>query len=210
MCYICILFDKWIIWETILCPRSYTYHWHFLYGMKCSLKMIYIQWNDSFAGNSEENWKESWQTHRSLLPPPQARPEPSAFPRKPPQGSCLVTAFSCLNAGAEKYSIPVILLFSEHPVNRIIWYVAFWSGFSHLAQCNWDSLTQLHLSIAGHFLLLRSIPLYKVSTSIHWLKDSWTDKHDFSYLNDSPSYRYTKPYAKSSVLLEFLVPPHYK
>ena len=49
----------------------------------------------------------------------------------------------------------------------------------------------------------------KTSSSIHWLKDSWADKHDFSYLNDIPSYRYTKPYAKSS-LLEFVVPPCYK
>lgn len=73
--------------------------------------------------------------------------------------------------------------------------------------------TLLHLSIVSYFLLLSSIPLYrytKVSLSIHQMKDIWAGKHNFSYLNNIPSYRYTKTYAKSSLLVECLVPPHYK
>ena len=47
----------------------------------------------------------------------------------------------------------------------------------------------------------------QITSSIHQLKDICVGKCDFSYLNDTPTYRYTKPYAQSSLVLKFLVPP---
>ena len=78
--------------------------WH-----EYSLKMIYIQWNDSFACNSEKIGRRVDKHRDSCYHHHSQDPEQSVTPTRAPTGSFLVSALSSLNA--EKYSIPIILLF---------------------------------------------------------------------------------------------------
>lgn len=76
--------------------------------------------------------------YRFLSPPPQPVIQNSLVtPLKFPQDAPFQLAPPpSLNPETKKFSIPIVSPFPECPVNRIIWYVAFWSGFFHLACCN--------------------------------------------------------------------------